>query len=455
MQHKTALKKVLKPVHLWALAVGLVISGEYFGWNLGWNVAGTLGMLIATLIVTVLYVTFIFSFTELTTSIPHAGGPFAYSYRALGPIGGLIAGYATLVEFLIAPPAIAVALGSYMHFLYPAFDVKYTAYACYGIFTIINVFGIKESAIFNLLVTLLAVAELCVFMGITAPHFKIGNFTQTPFINGFGGIFAAIPFAIWLYVCIEGVAMVAEEVKDPQRNIPAGYIWGIVTLVLLALGVMFCTGGITTWQSLSTIDYPLPKAISIALGEHNSITKLFTGIGLFGLVASFHSIIIGYSRQIFALARSGYLPSFLSAVNSRFKTPHWALAVGGIIGIITIYQFNTDKIITLSVVGALAMYIISMISLFVLRKREPLRKRTFTVPLYPVFPAVALLLSVLCLVAIAWYNAVLTLWFFAGLFAAIAIFMLLGKHKQPIGGDAMLENIPEVQPALGQPKISE
>src|ERR1700754_3370874 len=67
------LKKVLKPVHLWAIAVGLVISGEYFGWNYGWGVAGTIGFLIATVIVTIMYVTFAFSYTELTTSIPHAG----------------------------------------------------------------------------------------------------------------------------------------------------------------------------------------------------------------------------------------------------------------------------------------------------------------------------------------------------------------------------------------------
>jgi ethanolamine permease len=88
----STLKKVLKPVHLWALAVGLVISGEYFGWNYGWSVAGTMGFFIATIIITVLYVTFIFSFTELTTSIPNAGGPFAYALKAFGPTGGLIAG---------------------------------------------------------------------------------------------------------------------------------------------------------------------------------------------------------------------------------------------------------------------------------------------------------------------------------------------------------------------------
>src|SRR5476651_344261 len=119
------LKRVLKPLHLWAIAVGLVISGEYFGWNLGWGVAGTVGLLIATLVITLMYIAFIFSYTELTTSIPHAGGAFAYAYRAMGPIGGLIAGYATLIDFLLATPAIAFALGAYLHFLDSSIPVLY------------------------------------------------------------------------------------------------------------------------------------------------------------------------------------------------------------------------------------------------------------------------------------------------------------------------------------------
>lgn len=447
MQQTTSLKKVLKPIHLWALAVGLVISGEYFGWNLGWKTSGPIGLLIATLIVTVLYITFIFSFTELSTAIPHAGGPFAYSYRAMGRMGGFIAGYATLIEFLFAPPAIAVALGSYLHFLNPVFNVKYTAYACYLVFTVINVLGIKESAIFNLLVTVLAVAELCIFMGITAPHFKWDNFAQNAMPGGISGIFSALPYAVWLYLGIEGVAMVAEEVRNPQRDFKKGYIYGIATLVLLALGVMLCTGGVTTWQALSDTNNPLPDAISVVLGGQNSITRFFAGIGLFGLIASFHSIIIGYSRQIFALSRSGYLPSVLATVNRRFKTPHWALIAGAVIGIIAIYTGTTDAVITLSVIGAVVMYIISMISLFVLRKKEPALQRPFKVPLYPVFPAIALLLSVISLSAIAWYNAVLTVWFFAALLVLLAIYIALNRHKPTLQHDTLL-NSPQPKQAI-------
>ncbi|HWB25190.1 MAG TPA: ethanolamine permease [Chitinophagaceae bacterium] len=446
MQSNTSLKKVLRPVHLWALAVGLVISGEYFGWNLGWKDAGTIGFLILTLIITLLYVTFIFSFTELSAAIPDAGGPFAYSRHALGPIGGFIAGYATIVEFLFAPPAIAVALGGYMHFLNPSFNPTYVAYICYFIFTLINLSGIKESAIFNLVVTILAITELTIFMGITAPHFKWSNFVQNPMPGGWQGLLPALPFAIWFYLGIEGVAMVAEEVKNPQRDFKKGYIYGIATLALLALGVMLCTGGITDWRQLSTTDDPLPDAMRVVLGGQNKFTNLFAGIGLFGLIASFHSLIISCSRQMFALSRSGYLPSFLSSVNRRFKTPHWALITGAVIGIIAIATGTTGTIIILSVIGALVMYIISMVSLLVLRKKQPLLQRPFKVPLYPVFPLTTLVLSAASLLAIAWYDMQLTVWFFAGMAVLLAILMLSGKHRQK-SQDIILTSATEASPA--------
>lgn len=422
------LKKAIRPMHLWAIAVGLVISGEYFGWNYGWGVAGTVGFLIATLIITLLYVTFIFSFTELTTAVPHAGGPFAYSYKALGPLGGAIAGYATLVEFVLATPAIALALGNYMHFLYPALPVMWTGIGFYVALTLLNLAGIKESATFALVITLLAVAELLIYMGIVAPSFKMGNFLQHPMPFGWKGVFAALPFAMWLYVCIEGVAMVAEEVKDPARNIPRGYISGILTLMLLAIGVMVLTGGITDWRLLANIDYPLPESVGLVLGKDSGATKFFAGIGLFGLIASLNGIILGYSRQLYALARADYLPKGLASVSRKRQTPAPALLLGAVVGIVALFFGRTDQLVILSVLGAVVMYILSMISLFVLRKREPGLLRPYKVPWYPWFPGIALVLSIVALFAIVFYNPWLGLIFIGGLVVVLIVFLLSRKH---------------------------
>ncbi|WP_343691203.1 ethanolamine permease [Chitinophaga sp.] len=429
MSSSQSLKKVIRPIHLWAIGVGLVISGEYFGWNYGWGVAGTMGFLIATLIITLLYITFIFSFTELTTSIPQAGGPFTYTHRAMGPIGGLIAGYATAVEFLLATPAIALALGNYLHFLHPVIPVLGSGVAFYILLTVVNLLGIKESALFSLVITLLAVVELLVYLGIVGPSFKTANFLHNSMPFGWKGVFNALPFAIWLYVCIEGIAMVAEEVKDPHRNIPRGYISAILTLMLLAIAVMVFTGGVTDWKSLAAIDYPLPEAIGVVLGKQNGITKLFAGIGLFGLIASFNGIIISYSRQLFALGRAGYLPGFMSTLSPRRRVPYVALSIGGLLGVFALYMGKTDQLVILSVMGAIVMYILSMASLFILREKEPALERPFKAPLYPWFPGIALFLSVVSLIAIIYTYPMLSLIFFGGLAVALIIFIGMGRHR--------------------------
>src|ERR1051325_10118160 len=151
----STLKQSLNGWHLWGLAVGLVISGEYFGWSYGWDKAGTLGFLVTSAFVALMYTTFIFSFTELTTSIPHAGGPFEYSRRAFGPLGGFLAGYATLIEFVFAPPAIALAIGAYLNVQFPALHPKASAVGAYLVFMALNIVGVRIAATFELVVTLL------------------------------------------------------------------------------------------------------------------------------------------------------------------------------------------------------------------------------------------------------------------------------------------------------------
>lgn len=432
------LKPTLGTLHLWGIAVGLVISGEYFGWSYGWGVAGTLGFLVTTLLVAVMYTCFIFSFTELTTAIPHAGGPFAYSLRAFGPTGGIIAGLATLIEFVFAPPAIAMAIGSYLNVQFPDLDPKIAAVGAYVIFMGLNILGVSIAATFELVVTVLAVLELLVFMGVVAPGFSFSNFVLDGWAgsNEFSGaavsgIFAAIPFAIWFFLAIEGAAMAAEEAKDPKRTIPKAYIAGILTLVTLAIGVMIFAGGVGNWKELSNINDPLPQAMKAVVGNDSNWMHMLVWIGLFGLVASFHGIILGYSRQFFALARAGYLPKGLAKLN-RFQTPHRAIIAGGVIGIAAVFSDGvinlqgmslTAAMITMAVFGAIVMYIMSMLSLFKLRRSEPNLARSFRAPGYPVVPAIALAIALVCLSAMIWFNGVLAL-IFLGLMAIGYLYFL-------------------------------
>jgi ethanolamine permease len=184
------------------------------------------------------------------------------------------------------------------------------------------------------------------------------------------------------------------------------------------------------------------------VGENSGWLHMLVWLGLFGLIASFHGIILGYSRQIFALARAGYLPLGLSKVHPRFKTPARAIIAGGIVGIIAIYSDElvkiqgmtlTAAIITMSVFGALVMYIVSMLSLFRLRSSDPTMERPFKAPFYPVFPAIALVLSIISLLTMIYFNPQVALVFLGFLIVGYVYFRLTGHQREEAPVDTMIE----------------
>ncbi|RLQ96175.1 ethanolamine permease [Falsibacillus albus] len=401
------LQKSLKPIHLWAIAVGMVISGQYFGWNYGFEKGGTMGLIIAAIIITIFYTTFIFSYAELSTSIPHAGGPSAYARRAMGAYGGFMTGLACLLEFVFAPPAIAVATGAYINFLIPAIHPVYATVGVFVLFILINLIGVKGAALIELVATILALIGLAIYYAAGLPHIDAKViFNESSFSHGWTGVMAAIPFAIWFFLAIEGGAMAAEEVRDPKKDIPKGFISGILTLVACTILTLLVTAGLGVGEG-KPADYPLPQALANIYGEGSLLPITVAIIGLFGTIASLHGIIIGYSRQTFALARAGYLPRFLSKLSKR-GVPHWGLIVPGSIGVICAGSANfANALITLSVFGAITMYCLSLISLFLLRKNEPRLDRPFKV-MFPIIPAISLVLGLFSFYCVLRYSILTT-----------------------------------------------
>lgn len=424
------LVRSLKPIHLWALAVGLVISGNYFGWSYGFGAGGPIGLAIATIPVVIFYATFILCYSELATMIPHAGGPSAYARRAMGPFWGYMNGISCLVEFVFAPPAIALAVGGYINFLIPQLPALGVAVVAFLLFIFINFWGMKTSATFELIVTVIALVGLAIFYFAAAPYFSLDKVLQQPILpKGTEGIMAAVPFAIWFYLAIEGGAMAAEEMVDPRKDIPKGFLTGMFTLVILMLLTLFLTAGIADYNLVSAVDFPLPIALAQVLGDKNIIVLIVNFIGLFGLIASLHGIIVGYSRQTFAMARTGYLPKFLAIVNKKHHTPHWALLVPGLVGIGAVLTGLTSVVITVSVFGAVAMYIISLVSFFVLRQKEPDLKRPFKVASGNLIGGISMVTGLFCLYSVVVYNVTAIKWVAVIYGLALIWYFVAGKKN--------------------------
>lgn len=419
--HETEhLARTLKPIHLWALAVGLVISGNYFGWSYGYGTGGPVGLLIACIPVVIFYGTFIFCYSEMATAIPHAGGPSAYARRAMGPVAGYFAGISCLIEFLFAPPAIALAVGGYIHNLVPIVPAIPATIVVFVLFVFINFLGMHTSAVFELIVTVVALVGLCIFWAAAAPHFTMASFLQPLAENngfsgflqyvpgGWTGVMASVPFAIWLYLALEGGAMAAEEMIDPQKDIPKGFLTGMLTLFVMMCFTIILTAGIVDYTKISAVDFPLPAALEAVYGK-GILTILVNFLGLFGLIASLNGIIVGSSRQLYAMARTGYLPKILATVNHKRHTPTAALITAGIIGILAATTGLTSVVIILSVFGSVGLYFVSLISFFILRAKEPNLKRPFKVPAGNLVAGISMVMCVFCLVSLVVTNVALPL----------------------------------------------
>jgi len=428
------LKRTLGPFMLWGLGVGYVISGNYFGWNLGLEKGGTLGLAIATFFIIIMYVTFTFSYTELACAIPKAGGAFDYAMKALGKNWGFFAGMAQNIEFIFAPPAIATAIGAYLNIFLPSVSPIIIAVVFYLIFTAINISGVKTAASFELIVTIIAVSGLLLFASVAAPEFEAKNLTQNWLPNGWPGIFAAIPFAIWFFLAIEGVANVAEETVNPQKNVLIGFGSAIFTLVVLCILTFTTSVGISGWENIvfhpdtgEMSDSPLPLAIIQTAGKEHLLYKAVGFIGLFGLVASFNGIILAAGRSTYEFGKVGFAPFMLGKTHPRYKTPVNALVINMIIGIIALLTGKTGEIITIACFGALSLYIISMLSIIALRRKEKDLERPFKVPFYPVTPITALSIAVVSLIAVTIYNQNLAMIYFGILGVSYLWFKITNK----------------------------
>jgi ethanolamine permease len=296
---------------------------------------------------------------------------------------------------------------------FPNIPILYIAITSYLIFTALNIYGVKAAAIFELVITILAVAELLLFAGLTLPHFEIKNLSQNALPNGWAGIFAAIPFAIWFFLGIEGVANVAEETIRPQKTILIGFGSAILTLTILCFLTFISAVGVGGWEKIvyksdgSTSDSPLPLALGELFGNNSSLYHLLITIGLLGLVASFHGLILAAGRATFEFGRVGYFPKALERIHPKFKTPANALVFNMVIGIGALLTEKTAEIITISVFGALTLYAVSMVSVLRLRKTEPNLERPFKVPLYPLLPILALVIALVSIIAMIYYNHLL------------------------------------------------
>lgn len=419
--NQRTLRKGAGWILLWAMGVGAVISGDYFGWNYGLAAGGFGGLAVATLLMATMYVCMVFTIAELSTALPHAGGFYSFVRNAMGPTAGYVCGLTDTIEYVITPAVVVVAIGAYVNELifgtsaaptilqYVWWTIAYVA------FVYINIRSVEITLKFALVITGIALAVLLSFYAaviwsgafdsqllfnipITSPN---GSST---FPKGYAGIFFALPAAIWFYLAIEQLPLAAEEAHDAVKDMPRALFASIVTLLALSLFTLILNSGVGGGaQEIGASDAPLNRGFRALWGD-GWLTKLFTFFALAGLVASFHSIIYAYGRVLFSLSRAGYYPRWISVVN-RHHAPQTALILGAVIGFgcaFVIANFETavgGALLNMAVFGAVISYILVMISYIVLKVRRPHLPRPYVSPLGIPGAVVGAILSLVAMIA--------------------------------------------------------
>lgn len=415
---RRGLKRHARVWSLWALGVGAVISGNFSGWNFGIASGGWGGLFIAAAIVAVMYFGLSFSLAEMSPALPHAGGAYSFARCTMGPWGGFVTGLAESIEYVMTPAVIVFFIGTYLTGIFETSSALQPLWwiAGYAVFTALNYWGVELSFRVSVVVTLLALAVLAFFFISAAPHADFsrwalnvgadaeGKLIELPAGNGpwlpFGlqGAFAAMPFAVWLFLAIEELPLAAEESHDPKRDMPKGLLLGMVTLLVSANLVMLLNASIGGDQpgqlrgsfSLATSAEPLLDGFRTLFGT--GIAKLLSLFAVIGLIASFHTIIFAYGRQIYSLSRAGYYLPFMSLTHGARKTPYMGLLTGGGLGlgILLLVWFTRGEqegaaliggsLLNMAVFGAMISYALQGTSFILMRLKMPDIERPYRSP---------------------------------------------------------------------------
>jgi ethanolamine permease len=412
---------------LWALGVAAVISGDYSGWNFGLDVGGFGGLLIATVVITIMYFGLCYSIAEMSPALPHTGGAYSFARSAMGPWGGYITGLSENIEYVVTTAVVGTFAAAYARSIFGSagldwFNLPELVWLAifYVVFLALNIIGVEATMRFAVAICLISLGVLVVYAILAIPNFDAANLTNiAPEAGGssflpFGvtGIFAALPFAIWFYLAIEELPLAAEESMDPKRDVPRGTIWGLVTLVITAFLVLFLNTGVTGAEQIRVSDEPLLDGFRAILGT--GVGSALLGLmALSGLVASFHSIMFAYGRNIYSLSRAGYFPKWMSRTHGTRKTPWLALLLGAGIGMVLaiILEATGDAdavwattvaaaLLNMAVFGGVIAYVMQCLSFIQLRRRLPNIERPYRSPVGVPGAAIAGIIAIVALIAI-------------------------------------------------------
>jgi APA family basic amino acid/polyamine antiporter len=397
--------------------------------------------------------------------VPISGSAYTYSYATLGELVAWIIGWDLIIEYAVGNVAVAISWGNYFKTFVGGFGlhipdwlstdyrtasripglfesaphifgipivVNVLAIGIVAIITFVLVVGIRESARMNSAMVVLKLIVLGLFVVVGWGYMKTENWV--PFApNGWAGVQAGAAIVFFAYIGFDAVSTVAEETKNPKRDLPIGIIGSLIICTAIYVVVAMVFTGIIPYsalvQKLAT-EQAEPLTMALQYANIERWGNVFVGIVAFGSVVAHTAVLLvfqlGQPRIFFSMARDGLLPQSFARVHPRYKTPHVTTILTGVaVGVCAMFT-SIDEMVDLTNIGTLFAFVLVSVGILILRKREPDHPRAFRTPWVPFLPIAGILACLYLMMGLPWIT-----WIRFGLWLALGlvIYFLYGYRR--------------------------
>ena len=488
------LKKALGPFELILLGIGAIICAGIFA-TVGTAAAGDAlrpgagpALTVSFAMTAVACCFAALCYAEFASLVPISGSAYTYSYASFGELIAWIIGWDLMLEYCVGAIAVSISWSGYFTALLKGFGINLPAWstidyrsAIHGFnkaqalinsgtpleqlqpvlrnawnavhgaphimgmpmifnlpafaivlfITVILVRGIKESSRLNIAMVTIKLLVLGLFVALGSFYVKPENWV--PFApNGFAGIKAGAAIVFFAYIGFDCVSTVAEETRNPKRDMPIGIIGSLIICTIIYIVVAAVFTGIVPFSMLKTsLAHEKAEPLTLAM-QHINIGWAVIVVAFGSLVAHIAVLLVlllGQSRIFFSMARDGLLPSVFANVHKKFKTPHvTTISVGFIIALVAAFT-NIDEMVDLTNIGTLFAFVLVCLGVIILRIKEPSKHRTFKVPLNPIVP---LLGVASCIFLMTGLPGITWIRFFAWLVAGLVVFFTYSFHHSQL-----------------------
>ena len=405
-------------------------------------------------------------YAELASTVPVAGSAYTFAYATLGELIAWIIGWDLLLEFIIGGAAVAVGWSQYLAVFLETLGLHLPVAIAGGEGTVFNlpavlvvllltailVIGIKISARFNEVVVAIKVAV--VLFVIVAGLFYINVANYSPFVPpsqpaeagsggdrtlleaifgaapanfGVSGIFAAAALVFFAYIGFDIVATVAEETRNPQRDMPRGILGSLVVCATLYAVVALVVVGMENYAELDP-DAPLATAF-IAVGQP-LFANLITIGALVGITVVIMILMLGQARVAFAMSRDGLLPRWLAKVHPKYGTPYRITIIVGVLVAGMAGFLSLSQLAELVNIGTLFAFVVVAIAVIILRRTRPDLPRSFRTPLVPLVPILA---ALSCMTLMLFLTVATWVRFLVWLVLGFVVYFVYGRRRSRVG----------------------